>query len=77
MVRTPEESKGFPLSIHHPSCNDFKQIAFVKVMDGDGSSFIDTRENAEALVAEEKDYSIGIEIMLTQDQFDSLPEYQP
>jgi hypothetical protein len=77
MVRTPEESSGFPMSKHHPKCEDFRQIEFIRVLDGDDGSFIDTKENALSYIEEESEYTHGGAVMLTQDQFDSLPEYQP
>jgi hypothetical protein len=77
MVRTPEESPGFPMSNHHPKCEEYELAIFWKVSDGDGGSFIDTEENASELINEEDDYSYAGVVLLTQDQFDSLPEYQP
>jgi hypothetical protein len=81
MVRTPEESQGFPMSVHHPECEDFHEIEFVKILhkeDGDG--FIETKEEAAKILSEadwDCDFELGPIVKLTQDQFENLPEWQP
>ncbi|MGN5187239.1 hypothetical protein ACTG1J_13530 [Aeromonas veronii] len=76
MARDLSETLGgrFPPSIHAPRCEDFKQLEFSCVKFDDGSFIVP--EDELDVVLENIDGPRQVEaVMLTQDQFDKLPEY--
>lgn len=64
----------FPPSAHAPKCEDFKQLEFACIK-FDNASFIVPADELD-VVLENIDGPRQVEtVMLTQDQFDKLPEY--
>ncbi|BEE05672.1 hypothetical protein [Aeromonas veronii] len=77
MARDLSETLGgrFPPSAHAPKCEDFKQLEFACIK-FDNSSFIVPADECDG-VLENIDGPHQVEIvMLTQDQFDKLPEWE-
>ena len=65
----------FPPSLHAPRCEDFKLLEFTNIK-FDHSSFI-VPSDERACVLENIDGPYQVEtVMLTQDQFDKLPEWE-
>ncbi|MBJ7583334.1 hypothetical protein JHD42_19995 [Aeromonas veronii] len=76
MARDLSETLGgrFPPSIHAPRCEDFKQLEFSCVKLDEGSFIVPADELD--VVLDNIDGPRQVEsVMLTQDQFDKLPEY--
>ncbi|MFM5853105.1 hypothetical protein ACET6I_18290 [Aeromonas veronii] len=76
MARDLSETLGgrFPPSIHAPRCEDFKQLEFSCVKFDEGSFIVPADELD--VVLDNIDGPRQVEsVMLTQDQFDKLPEY--
>lgn len=64
----------FPPSLHAPRCEDFKLLEF-SCIKFDNASFIVPADERDG-VLENIDGQRQVEtVMLTQDQFDKLPEY--
>lgn len=77
MARDLSETLGgrFPLSTHAPKCEDFKQLEFFCIK-FDNASFIVPADERDG-VCENLDEPHQVEtVMLTQDQFDKLPEWE-
>lgn len=76
MARDFSETQGgaFAASIHAPLCEDFKQLKFSRVT-FDLGCFVVPADEVDS-VCENIDGPYKVEaLMLTQDQFDKLPEY--
>ena len=83
MCRVPDvetENGRWPIPEHAPSCEDFKQERYIRLYDADGeNSFIDTQENQYSYMASDEFKGSGLrqeDVYLTDDQFESLPEFQ-
>ena len=77
MVRTGEETHGgkYPPSEHAHGCVDFRQVEFLRV-EHDGSFCIMEPGDAEDMMADgDTEYNVSA-VLLTQDQFEKLPEFQ-
>lgn len=68
------KGKAFPLSEHHPNCNEYKLEAFAKVTH-DGTTCIMEIHEAVAMVAESEEHYKLCNILLTRDQFENLKEF--
>jgi hypothetical protein len=76
MARDLSETMGgrFPPSLHAPQCEDFKLLEFTKI-NIDNASFIVPTDERDC-VCENIGGPYQVEtVMLTQDQFDRLPEW--
>lgn len=77
MARDLSETQDgrFPPSLHAPRCEDFKQLEFARIR-FDSASFIVPADGRDG-VLENIDGPHHVEtVMLTQDQFDKLPEWE-
>ena len=74
--RVPTEENGgkYPLSDHHPKCEDFKRQEFKRV-ELDGTYCVMTPAEAEAMLAESDEQYTVSTVMLTRDQFERMPEF--
>lgn len=80
MVRTWDETHDgkYPASQHAPPCEDFQLIEFSRFI-VDGAALVDSTENIKEVAksfddAFDGEYKIE-QVMLTQDQFDNMPEF--
>lgn len=77
--RVPTDANGgkYPMSAHHPNCEDFKLEEFT-VLRCEGSSCVMEPHEAAAAIEEgaasEVTYEVST-VMLTRDQFERLPEF--
>lgn len=77
MARDLSETQGgrFPPSTHAPNCENFKPLEFASIK-FDNASFIVPADERDG-VLENIDGPSQVEtVMLTQDQFDKLPEWE-
>lgn len=74
------ETRGeqYPMPMHHPDCDAYKTEAFSRV-EYDGSWFICRPEEVDDFLAAEcsdlDQYTVTT-VLLTQDQFENLPEFE-
>ena len=75
MARDLSETCGgkFPASDHAPGCEDFKQLEFSRIETEAGSCILFPYSVDEFLSNLDGDFTVT-GVMLTQDQFDKLPE---
>lgn len=75
MARTPEEtSEGkYPLSNHHPNCEDFKTEKFYRVTVDNTSSVFEPKDTL-GMFDDDTEFDIET-IYITRDQFEKLPEF--
>lgn len=64
----------FPPSTHAPRCEDFKQLEFASIK-FDNASFIVPEDERDGVIENIDGPHLVETVMLTQDQFDKLPEY--
>ena len=69
------EDSRFPYSNHHPWCEHFKQKKYIKLYDDDGHKFILDEDTARFVAKQDPDYKME-ELLLTEDQFERMKEYQ-
>lgn len=76
MCRIPTDENGgkYPMSNHHPNCEDFKQEKFT-VVEHDGTRCVMEPQEAEAMLADSDEQYTVSTVMLTRDQFDRTPEF--
>ena len=75
--RIPDEENGgkYPMSNHHPNCEDFKQEAFTRV-ELDGTTCVMDPMEAEYMISDsEEQYAVST-VFLTRDQFERLREFE-
>lgn len=68
----------WPIPVHHPSCEDFKQNRYIRLYDDEGNSFIDFPEKMYVFMSsmEFKEGNFKQEdVYLTTDQFNNLDEH--
>lgn len=65
----------FPPSIHAPRCEDFKQLEFACIRYDNASFIVPADERNGVLENIDGPHQVEI-VMLTQDQFDKLPEWE-
>lgn len=77
MARDLSETLGgrFPPSIHAPKCEDFKQLEFACIKFDNASFIVPTDERDGVLENIDGPHHVET-VMLTQDQFDKLPEWE-
>lgn len=75
MARDLSETCGgrFPASDHAPGCEDFKQLEFSRIETEAGSCIVQPDSVDEVCSNLDGDFTVT-GVMLTQDQFDKLPE---
>ena len=65
----------FPPSLHSPQCEDFKLLEFAKIKVDNVSFIVPTDEICGVCESIDGPYQVET-VMLTQDQFDKLPEWE-
>lgn len=74
--RVPTENNGwkYPMSLHHPNCEDFIPEQFTR-LEFDGVVCVMERQEADAMLDDsEEQYTVST-VMLTRDQFEQMPEF--
>ncbi|MGN5232159.1 hypothetical protein [Aeromonas veronii] len=77
MARDLSETHGgrFPPSTHAQKCEDFKQLEFACIKFDNASFIVPTDERDGVLENIDGPHQVET-VMLTQDQFDKLPEWE-
>ena len=75
--RIPTEENGgkYPMSIHHPNCEDFEQFEYTRVELDGTVCVMDTIEATMLLADADEDYKVS-SVFLTRDQFENLKEFE-
>ena len=74
-IPTDENGGKYPMSNHHPDCEDFHQEPFT-ILEYDGVHCVMEPHEAEAMLAESEEEYIISTVMLTRDQFEHMQEFE-